>query len=183
MLAEDYSVDLLCMSPDPVTVDTVDALRDDFHTVVVCQIPRWRYALSALAGSLRGGAAEVAMYDQAPVRQWVRSSSSQYAVVYVHLVRMASYIPHVRRASVVLDLADAISLHYDEARQHPAAGLLRRLYYWTQHSRMRHAEALGIQGSQKVLVHTAEDATYLRGLVAPGHADRIRVSPMALPAE
>lgn len=179
ILRQRYEVHLVALSthkPSPEARNYLSGLFDQVH---VFAFPRWRFLWNVVRGSLRGLPAEVAAFRFEEVDAWLRARSSQYHMAWCHLVRTASYALALPAPKVV-DIADAISLHYEYAARNTAFPW--RLFFQLQKGRVLRWEGKAISMFDRALVHTPEDRQWLASAY-PESPRKIVISEMGVSDE
>ncbi len=179
ILASRYDVDLLAISSVELTPETEAELKRTFRNVRVFSYKKRRLLMNAVTGSLRGLPAEVGAFDIPEVHAWLRENAARYDLAWCHLIRMAPYWADLPRLRVI-DMADAISRHYAEARKGVPPHW--SLFYRSQAGRVLQYEGKALTRFARAFVHTPEDLDWLASAF-PQSKDRLAVSEMGVPEE
>jgi len=136
-------------------------------------------SLLAAPGALRGWPLQALPFRQPDLGRRLRELAPRHDLVVLQLARLLPHLFDVGDRPLVVDLIDCLSLNAaTRARfDHPT---LRPLLRW-EARRLAAAEARLIAASRVALVVCARDREALVR-IAPAHADRIAVAPVAMAA-
>jgi polysaccharide biosynthesis protein PslH len=162
-----------------------DSLRPFCTRLLLVEMSPFASWLSCAAALLGKIPLQVAYYKSAKMTEAVRAlfKSEKYDLVYVHLFRMAQYVPDGRTEYTVLDLTDVISREIKRSLGFRRG--LNRLIYSIELPRIRRYEATVVSSFRECWVVSESEAKALGELspsakaqVVPNGVDLEKLGPL-----
>lgn len=158
LLGENHEVDLLIVTSNS-SPDDVEILRERFNGVTVLQSSPARFYANALRGLASRMPLQTYYYRIREASKWLDAHGDRYDLYFCNHVRTAEYV-RLRDTPKVIDLVDAISRNYAEARRYASGPW--RLIYPLEARRLRRYEPRVVAEFDHALITTDADKRYIR---------------------
>ena len=152
ILAKQFSVDLLCQEEAKCPPE----LHNPFSEKYIFKLKRPKMILGLVSALLKGESM-VNRYCDPEIKSFIEKNADRYSLIYCTYVHSAVNALGCRLPKVV-DLVDAISLHYREATD---LALARRLAYRLDYSKVLELEAKVIKDFDLCLITTIKEKDFL----------------------
>lgn len=116
---QDFLVDFLIITHEKVSQDQIDYLENRFNKVMVFRISKPLLVFRMFLGLFTKLPLQVFAFYNKHANSFVKENINQYDTAYIHTMRMTEYfinLPEKVRSKVVVDMNDAFSLNYKDAK-------------------------------------------------------------------
>ncbi|MBM3268853.1 MAG: glycosyltransferase [Candidatus Sericytochromatia bacterium] len=173
-----YAVDLLYVGRRDAGSDAGLRRAGIFRRVFRFWYEPWQFGANALLGVVADLPIQVRAYTFPDVARFLGERQHDYRAILANYVRVGELLRGLT-VPVLLDLHDAISLHY--ARAAAVARGPRRLAYWAEGARLLRYELACVRRFPLSVIVSDVDREYLISHGAP--ADRLVAVPVAVPRD
>lgn len=119
-LYPEFDLDLLLIGPEKVEPEVERALLGFFSQVKVFHLSFLKFVINACKSIFSNRPLQVEAYASRAAQTWLKNNFDHYHSAYFHTIRPGIYLESLsadQRSRVLLDLNDAISLNYQDARR------------------------------------------------------------------
>lgn len=119
-ISEDFSVDLLIVGDERLREESKEFLQRFSGNIFVFYKNKILLYLKSIKSILSGKPLQTEYYFDREVLKFINKKLSDYGVIYFHTLRLGKYLelmPKEYLSKVFLDLNDAISLNYQDAKK------------------------------------------------------------------
>lgn len=118
--SQDFSLDLLVVGDEKLKSESKSVLDSFFDNIYIYSYSKITLYLHALKSLFSNRPLQTELYFNKQVAKFIGEKFNQYNIVYFHTIRLGGYIEILseeQRKKIFLDLNDAISLNYQDAKK------------------------------------------------------------------
>lgn len=159
LLKKEYKIHLLILQDGEIEQKHINHLEKIFNKVTIFKQPRYLHVLSTIKGLFKKEPLQVYYYYFKNVRKWIIGNIKNYDICMCFHIRTAKYLEGVLNKTLVIDLIDATSINYFEAKGKRKC--LWSLIYNIENKRLLNYELEVISKFDLCLITSQYDKAYL----------------------
>lgn len=162
-LQKDFDIEFFIVTQESWTQEQIEYLEKNFGRVHVFSISWATLFFRMMLALCSRLPLQTYAFVSPKAKAWIATHAFEYKSMYVHTTRMTEYVrllPQKIRDRIVVDLNDALSLNYQEAKKNTKIPWWR-IYYSIEASRIARYEQLVLGAFKHINVITKRDQQYL----------------------
>lgn len=161
ILSEKYLVDLLAINEDDkIPAEHIKEAKKYFNEVIVFSFKSMNYLTNAFKGIFSKTPLQSSYYYFKEVQEWINQHYLLYDLLFCFHIRSARYLMNIIDRPKVIDLVDATSINYFEAKER-AKGIWK-LIYTIENFRLLAYEVKMLEIFDKAFITSRYDLNYLK---------------------
>lgn len=159
----DFSLDLLVVGDEKIKPEVKLSLEEFFNNIYIRSYNKISLYFHSIKSLFSGRPLQAEYYFNKQVADFIKKQFDNYDVVYFHTIRLGRYIEILNKENckkIFLDLNDAISLNYQDAKR--LARFPWNLIYYFEEGRVRNYETRLLSNVLHANVVSEFDEKYLK---------------------